>query len=232
MMMNDRNRFPSPGPRDDAKVTPMALLTTSGKDLADPKTTLSLKPKSLGHQGDRNTGGINKYMKVLYLTGLDDSLNYKDVYECFTRFGDIERIKLVYLESDYDCYITFKYHTDALAAQNSVDSGTLNFSGKSKILSESNVKDDACDFVPEKCCSLDNITIRRNPPLPIWHVVSYKPGKENRYRAAQELQSQIGTIPRKNIKNYGRSILIKAENRTQANLLKKYCLSVLKQYTG
>ena len=121
---------PSPGQFDN----PKTQLTTSSKDLANSRMTDSLKPKPLGHQSDENTGGMNKFMRVLYCTGLADSINYKIIYEELKPFGDIERIKLVYKVSDYDGYVTFRNDSDALAAQESLVSGKLNFSGRPKLL--------------------------------------------------------------------------------------------------
>ena len=210
---------PSPGLLD----CKMTQLTTSGKDLADSKKANSHELNPLGHQGGKTTGGMNKYLRVLCCTGLDDSINYKILYEELKSFGDIERIKLVYKESDYDGYVTFSNHSDALAAQEALDNGKLNFSGRSKLISDLNVADEECDFVPSICYKPDLIqTTRRVPPLPFWHVVSYKPGRENRYRAAQEVQAQVGIIPKHNMKNYGKNLLIKAQHRTQANLLMKF----------
>ena len=181
-----------------------------------------LEPEPLGHQGGKSTGGINKSLRVLYLTGLVDSINYKVLYEGLNSFGDIERIKLIFKECDYDGYVTFRNHSEALVALESLNNGKLTFSAKTKLISYSNVLDEECDFVPSICCKPTTQITRRDPPLPVWHVATYKPGRENRYRAAQELQSHIGIIPKNNLKNYGRSLLIKAEHRTQAKLLMKY----------
>ena len=200
-------------------------MASSTKDTPSPGQLDNSETQSLGHQGDK-TGGIKKFLRVLFCTGLADWINYKIIYEELKPFGDIERIKLVYKDSDYDGYITFRNHSDALAAQESLISGKLNFSGSTKLLKESNVLDEECDFVPSICYEPNTIQIsRRDPPLPIWHVVSYKPGRENKYRAAQQVQAQVGVIPRNNIKNYGKSLLIKAQHRTQANLLMKFKVS-------
>ena len=58
----------------------------------------------------------------------------------------------------------------------------------------------------------------------MWHVASYKEGKENLIRAADCIKSRMGNIPIGNIKRYGRDILIKAGSVTQASLLSHFSL--------
>ena len=95
-MNTDLRKPPSPGFSDDN----LTQLTTSGDnlDMADNRDDISL-----GHQGVRNTGGMNKNpnIRVLFLSGLDDSTNYKVIFEALKSFGVIERIKLLFKNYDY-----------------------------------------------------------------------------------------------------------------------------------
>ena len=55
MMKSDRKELPSSGPRDDERVTPLAPLTTSGKDLANSITT---PDDDLGLKLDNGRNGL------------------------------------------------------------------------------------------------------------------------------------------------------------------------------
>ena len=54
------------------------------------------------------------------------------------------------------------------------------------------------------------------------HVASYKEGRENLIRGAEAIQKKVGNIPRGHLKRYGKALLIKAGNETQAALLSNF----------
>ena len=48
----------------------------------------------LGHQGGNQTGGNDKYHRVLWCDNMDLAYNYGKIFEMFKEFGSIERIKV------------------------------------------------------------------------------------------------------------------------------------------
>ena len=79
------------------------------------------------------------------------------------------------------------------------------------------------DFIPEDVgYSNEMIRVSRSPPLPIWYVATYKEGRENIVGAAQCIQRKVGKLPFDNLKRYGKNLLIKASDETQAELLTKF----------
>ena len=59
----------------------------------------------------------------------------------------------------------------------------------------------------------------KNKPILTWHVATFKEGNNNMLKASKAIQKKVGNIPFKNLKRYGKNILIKAGNATQATLL-------------
>ena len=58
--------------------------------------------------------------------------------------------------------------------------------------------------------------------IPMWHVASFKEGESNLIKAWDSLEEQVGCIPEGNLKRYGKNILIKAANKSQAILLSSF----------
>ena len=154
---------------------------------------------------------------------MSDKMDYETVYEKFRSFGIIQRIKMVFMRScsTYDTYITFSDNVEATAAYNYLSENASGFCRRFKLVSVSNLKDDTFDFIPDQFITIQERD-ERILPLPTWHVASYKEGQENLIRGAESIQKKVGNIPRGNLKRYGRSLLIKAGNETQAALLTNF----------
>ncbi|MPC64781.1 hypothetical protein E2C01_058902 [Portunus trituberculatus] len=60
--------------------------------------------------------------------------------------------------------------------------------------------------------------VRQIPP-PRWFLAYYRNGRENFIHASQYLAKEIGTIPEGNLKKYGKEVLVRAKDITQARML-------------
>ena len=214
------NDPPSPGQSDIIPGTPLvddSRLTTT------PPSDLSSKPESPGHQGVIVSGGINPNLRVLECTQVLDHFNYKMIYEKFKSFGEIQRIKMVVHQNEtaFNSYVTFSNSMEASSAFYYLRENEPLFCKKCKITSVANLQEDVFDFVPPAYVPAEEL-MERSLPTPIWHVASYKDGEENLIKGAESIQEIVGNIPRGNLKRYGKSILIKAGNKTQAVLLNKF----------
>ena len=147
--------------------------------------------KTLGHQGAKNTGGSFPNLRVLECAQMSDQMDYETVYEKFRSFGIIQRIKMIFTRSrsTYDTYITFSDSVEATSAYNYLEENESGFCRKYKIISVSNLKDDAFDFIPDQFVTAQerDETDQRVLPLPTWHVASYKEGQENFIRGAESI---------------------------------------------
>ena len=223
------NETPSPGLTD----TPEAQETTIGmeKDVRkDPhsqgSSVATLEPfvpsgkKSLGHQGVTHAGGIDAHQRVLYCTNLDTVVDYEILYEEMKGFGNIERIKLSLDTSgkSFDAYVTFSDSSDALRAVRDVKQ---NPKVKCKLMNVRNVRNGVSDFIPSKLGLVKEAVKPRVPPPPMWFVAELK-DNVNRYVAIRNLQRKVGAFAEGNVKNYGKNLLIKAGDRSQAMMLSKF----------
>ena len=145
------------------------------------------------------------------------------LFEKFKSFGSIQRIKMIFASNRtyYDAYVTFDNNVEASSALQFLMEEEPEFCKKQKLVSATNLVDDPFDFVPPQIAPAEERE-ERILPLPTWHVASYKEGRENLIRGAEAIQRKVGNIPRGNLKRYGRSLLIKAGNPTQAALLSNY----------
>ena len=117
-------------------------------------------------------------------------------------------------------HVTFGDSDGASSAYHFLKEKEPNF-GKCRIISVNNLEDDRFDFVPEYGVPFEEEK-ERVLPLPTWHVASYKEGRENLIRGAETIQKKVGNIPRGHLKRYGKALLIKAGNETQAALLSNF----------
>ena len=211
------NDPPSPG-RNDILGTPV---DDSGLNSITPKD--SSKTEALGHHGAKTSGGSFPNMRVLECTRISDTPNYEMIHDKFRSFGSIQRIKMILTQQDnvFDAYITFLNSLEASTAQQHLNIEDSNYCKKSKVISITNLLDDAYDYIPDEI-SLPVEKVERVLPIPTWHVASYKEGQENMIRGAKAIQKKVGNIPRGNLKRYGRALLIKAGNNTQAALLRNF----------
>ena len=204
------------------KLSVSAQLTKTHGDTASSSD--SPHYKSLGHQGDKITGGINENLRVLYCTNIPvASQDYETLFNSMKKYGLVERIKLTITPNKkfFESYITFSDSSAANLACAEFNEKKGDFDCKVKLIDHRNVRDDELDFIP-KFTDFSPEKTSRNAPILTWHVVSYKEGRANFVRAAESLQNKIGTIPHQNIKRYGKNILIKAGNDTQRALLTRF----------
>ena len=209
--------LPSPG-----LIVSTPLTTTLGMD----RTPLNDNSRndSPGHQGVKSSGGTDKNLRVLFCSNVDLSLDYHCLYQVVKGYGEVERMKMA-LSKDkgsFNSYITYSTNTFASKACDSLKGHSINGSAiDTKLISRSNLLDDPFDYIPERCDNTNAKTARETPLL-VWHVATYKEGKENLIKAAECIQSRVGNIPDGNMKRYGRSVLIKAGNEVQRALLSKF----------
>ena len=121
---------------------------------------------------------------IAILHQVDLSLDYEGVHLMMKSFSSVERIKLRLTDtSTYDCYVTFQSSISADTACKSLKDHSLNDSIiKTSLYSIENLRNDAHDFVP-KHHHIANVHKKKSPSL-IWHVATYKDGREIIIRAA------------------------------------------------
>ena len=214
------------------KIDPLTQ-TTSGAATALPlDSSQNMTPR---HQGDQNTGGACRNMRVLKCSNVDLSLDYEGLYAIMKNFGEVERMKLS-LSTDkqtFVLYVTFMLNESALEANRKLNGHSINGCRLNTVMyPSSKLIDDEFDYIPANYePSVTEKTIK-DPPNLVWHVATFKEGKENMIKAADYIQRKVGKVPEHNLKRYGKGILIKAANDTQATLLKNFqpsqCSNILK----
>ena len=163
---------------------------------------------ALGHQGVKNTGGNNAYLRVLHCSNMDFSMNFEEVHMIFKQFGKIERIqlKLTECERSLDSYAVFPSSDSAEDAHSKLGGHTVNsFTLRTRLFDVRNPKDDSFDYFPE---DESKDFVERKAPMPVWFVATYKDDKENYVKATDTLHRALNGIPSNNIKRYGRNILV------------------------
>ena len=192
------------------------LMTTTGLEMDCPSTSQLPSP---GHQGGTKTGDINPGLRVLQCTNLSTTVDYEDVYLLMKKFGEVNRIRLI-LATDkltFDCYVVFKCNESASQASKHFCGHLVNDSVvRTRLFHIDNFKDQPYDYFPVET---KVVQVNREAPLPVWFVATYKEGAENMIKATEILERKVGTIPKGNLKRYGKSLLIKAGNPTQTQLL-------------
>ena len=202
----------------------LAQLTTQAQKTELP-TTSSPNEDAPRHQGVETPGGINVNQRVLLCSNVDLSLDYELIYEVMKRFGIVERIKMKIAagERSFDCYTTFSNSSSANKACNELRGHSLNGSIlKTKLFNYNNLNEEVYDFVPKATDRSGKIIRARNQPTFTWHVATYREGRQNLLRATESIQSKVGNIPPENFTVYGKNLLIKAGNSTQASLLSNF----------
>ena len=215
----------SPGLTD----TPKAQETTIGME-KDPhfqgSSIATLEPytqtvkKSLGHQDVNHAGGLDAYQRVLFCINLDTAVDYEILYEDMKGYGNIERIRLTLdaTGKTFDTYVTFSNSSDALKAFCDI---RKNPKVKCKLMNVKNIRNGVSDFIPSKLGLVKEDVKPREPPPPMWFVAELK-DSVNRYVAICNLQRKVGVFAEGNVKTYGKNLLLKAGDRSQAMILSKY----------
>ena len=223
------NITPSPGSVDSlAPVMNISANIDLSSELPKSSSVITLEPYSHSSpniSGDENRKNSN--LKVLYCEGLPRTIDYESLFKVMKPYGIILRMKLRLSKdkSSFETYITFNSHDQAKNALNDVQCGkvhTMNCHGK--LYNVKNVNNSDYDFIPklsdlyEADDDNDGECIKTIPE-PVWYIGYYKEGCENIIKGSECLERKVGSIPRGNLKRYGRNILIKAGNESQAVLL-------------
>ena len=219
-MATSINDPPSPGHSDGLHGTPPVDDSSLTRNHSIDS---SFKTDASGHQGSKSSGGSLSNLRVLECAQISGSFDYDLIYEKFRPFGLIQRIKMVCIKfrTTYDTYVTFSDNVEASSALNYLREKDPNFCKRFKLISITNLADEPFDFVPPIFDPVEEKE-ERVLPVPTWHVAFYRDGRENLIRGAEAIQRKVGNIPRGNLKRYGKSILIKAGNLTQASLLSNF----------
>jgi len=220
--MHAQNSKNSPsGPR---VVADLALETSSsgrgGKGASPPRVSVKAASRSGG------TSGVcpSSKLDVLWMTNIVPSLSYRALHSFLKPYGTVLRIRLIY-ERDCKsnrCYVTFDSSDEAQSAYNAVASLPVAGVGfKVELLRSSNIEDDDKDYVPNlfEDANVESAPRVRQIPPPHWFVAYYRNGRGNFIHAARYLAKEIGTIPEGNLKKYGKGVLVKAKDITQAIML-------------
>ena len=139
--------------------------------------------------------------------------------------GRVEKIKL---KSEYggkscESYVLFSSHEFANLAHKYLNGHNINEKTvRTKLFSENHISFGPQDFTPaemdpDKPCR----KVERNLPDAKWYVAEYKSGN-NFMKATEWIKWKIGKIPDKNLKRYGKAVLIEADDDTRASLLANF----------
>ena len=208
---------------ETTKIRTDPLNTETGANL-DSHTGFSLV-NSPEHQGEKATGGNTNNCRVLYCTNLDVSLDYSDIYLIMKQHGKVEKIKLKAVDEgkSYDSYVLYSSHKFASLAHKYLNGHSINeITVRTKLYNEENIIFGPQDYIPSELFPGKPFKkFERKLPESRWFVAEYKHG-ENYIKAVECLKWKVGNIPDKNIKRYGKAILIEADNETSALLLKNF----------
>ena len=165
-----------------------------------------------------SSGGVN----VLLLHDLPECLTYRAIHDIVKPYGNVTRIHRVYDDDcPYSrCYITFATPGEASAALQAVSSFDIP-DPHAEVLSSRNVGESDFDYVPnilERTAEMSSLEDRQ-APTPKWFVAYYRNGRGNYIRAFHFLQQEFGFFPRRDIRTYGRGLLLRAGDLTQARML-------------
>ena len=149
---------------------------------------------ALGHQGVKNTGGNNAYLRVLYCSNMD-FMNFEEVHMLFKQYGKIKRIRLKLTENERSLgsYVVFTSSVSAEDAHNKLGGHTVNsFTLRTSLLDVRNLKDDSFAYFPE---DVSKDFVKMKAPMPVWFVATYKDDKENYVKATDTLHRALNGIP-------------------------------------
>ena len=158
---------------------------------------------------------------VLLLRDVPEHLTYRALHDLVKPYGDVARIRLIYeTDGSNRCYVTF---TTAVQARSAFDaSGTFGFSApRPELLASANVAESDSDYVPnifERVAEEASKGVRQ-APTPRWFLAYFRGGKGNFIRACQFVEREFGTVPKENLRRYGKALLIRAKDLTQAKML-------------
>lgn len=140
------------------------------------------------------------------------------------QFGTVLRLRLVYDEDSTSnrCYITFtssiETHSPYEAKQTFQVTGSK---VQAELIPSRNVADGPENYIPNVFEDAATEEVSRTPqvPTPFWYVAYYREGRGNYVLAYRYLQKEIGSIPENHLKKYGKGLLIRAKDLTQAKMV-------------
>ena len=163
-------------------------------------------------------------LDTLYMKDVLPSMTYRAIHSCFKTFGAVSRICLKY-DGDTTSnrlYVTFVSSDAAKAAHGAASSLSLSAGNSTTALMRSaNLADSDQDYHPNVFeGTVDETTPAiRQIPTPRWFVAYYRDEKANFIHAARYLEKEIGVIPEGHLKKYGKGVLVRAKDVTQAKML-------------
>lgn len=161
---------------------------------------------------------------ALKVLNVPPSFSYRVIHSLFKPFGMVLRIRIIY---DGDtaanrCYIVFSSSDEAqLAFESAASLPFTSPESKVVLLSSRNISESEDDYVPNvfEGAATDTVPEERHVPTPQWFVAYYRNGKGNYIHATRYLQKEVGAIQKDNMKKYGKGILVRAKDLTQAKML-------------
>ena len=199
----------------------------------EPPTCTSPDPASVpGPSSDHSTvatlepyqpeSHLKRGHDVLLFHDLPDHLSYRAIHDLVKPYGNVARIRRVYDDDTpaNRCYVAFATAKEAATALRAV--GTFGFPGVcAEVLSSANLLGTDSDYIPNVFESTAAATPPAHGPAPTprWFVAYYRNGRGNFIHAFKFLLKEFGSIPRESIRKYGKGLLIKAKDLTQARML-------------
>ena len=224
-MADSLDKQSTPGPDDN----PASLTTSKDKDLPLKSSIVTLDPysPSTDSKGDKIPIDKLAHMRVLHCVGLSLLTNYESLFTVMKQFGIIERIRLRLSsgKGTFEAYVVYNNYSQAHKALLAVNNGNVSdISHHANLYSIDNFNESSYDFVPNLSHLYDDFEelVPKSLPEPIWHLAKYKTGQENLIKGSECLERKVGCIPKGNLKQYGRKLLVKAGNESQAILLKSF----------
>lgn len=211
---------PPTGPRE---VADLALETSPpGREKGDPTTNDQVQSTSCS--GDAVGVRPSSNMDAIKMVNIVPSYSYHALHTLLKEYGTVLRIRLIY-EDDFKsnrCYVTFASSDEAQLACNAVAS--LPFAGvgfEAQLLRSSNISDSDMDYVPNifEDTLIDSPPRASYAPPPRWFIAYYRGGRGNFIKATRLLAKEIGTSPEGYLKKYGKGVLVRAKDITQAKML-------------
>lgn len=212
---------PPPGPRE---VTDLALETSSSGREGNGGSAKQVPTQCASSPGE--TAGVHRSsnMDALKMTNIIPSFSYRALHTLLKPYGTVLRIRLIYDDNfkSNRCYATFASSKEAQLACNDVASLPLAGVGfTAELIRSSNISDSDMDYVPNvfEDSVVDPALRVCDAPPPRWFLSYYRGGRGNFIKASRYLAKEVGTIPEENIKKYGKGVLIRAKDITQAKML-------------
>ena len=165
---------------------------------------------------------VSAKLNVLLLHDLPGHFSYKAIHDVVKPYGDVVRIQQIYDDDcpGNRCYVTFATTAKVRAALDTVD--MFDIPGLcAEVLSSDNVGESDSDYVPNifKRDAEEASPKVREAPTHRWFVAYYRNNQGNYICASRFRQQEFGTIPQENVCRYGKRLLIRAKDLTQARML-------------